>query len=205
MFPIRLLTATLVTVSLLLALDSAAQVADLTRQACEDLGNRFAKCELASAAKLPCPDRPVSIPISCRSSADFSRGMISGISQFQAAVTTKTNELRAAATHGQDVTASASVPPVPSTTPKLVHRRLTGEECARMERQVSSVADSLGMGTTDVPSLIKAARVDPFPEAATAMIYWVAGYNNESLIRYHYEMARMFGEKCRSGAIRADQ
>ena len=58
------------------------------------------------------------------------------------------------------------------------------------------------MRRKDLTQLFEEAKSNAFPEAARAMISWLGTYNNESLIRYHYEMAGTFGEKCRAGSIR---
>jgi hypothetical protein len=66
-------------------------------------------------------------------------------------------------------------------------RRLTGEECARMERLVPETANYLGM-RGDGWKLIEEGRKGVFPEAHEAMVRWVNEYNHESQLKYGYQM-----------------
>ncbi|MDP3515313.1 MAG: hypothetical protein Q8S20_21430 [Sulfuritalea sp.] len=86
--------------------------------------------------------------------------------------------------------------------PKEKGRRLTGEECARMERLVPETANYLGMRGNGM-KLIKDGKKGDFPEASEAMIRWVNEYNPESLLKHGYEMAPVFYKKCKNGTIRA--
>lgn len=84
---------------------------------------------------------------------------------------------------------------------KPERRKLTRTECARMERQLPSLAYALGMEYKGFIEAEREAKADPYPEAAMAMLSWIATYNQESHIRYPYELARAFGDECRRGRI----
>ena len=174
-----------------------AQSTQSSKLPCDALGNRYARCELAAAAKVPCSGASSVVPERCRNSPEYVRGVFEGTSQFKEAIEERSAELRKIASSMQSSSSPVKQPP-----PKQIRRRLTGEECARMEREFPAAAEALGMRRKDLTQLFEEAKSNAFPEAARAMISWLGTYNNESLIRYHYEMAGTFGEKCRAGSIR---
>ncbi len=83
-------------------------------------------------------------------------------------------------------------------------RRLTGEECARMERLVPETANYLGM-RGDGWKLIEEGRKGTFPEAHEAMVRWVNEYNHESQLKYGYKMGGRFFSECKSGKVRTQK
>lgn len=86
--------------------------------------------------------------------------------------------------------------------PDVKGRRLTGEECARMERLIPETANYLGM-RGNAWQLIEEGRKGIFPEANEAMVRWVNEYNHESQLRYGYQMGDKFFSECKSGKVRA--
>jgi hypothetical protein len=89
------------------------------------------------------------------------------------------------------------------TKPKEQGRKLTGYECARMERLVTSTAEILGMGKSGYWDLLEAAeKQSEFPEAFHALRSYLIVFKNEVLIRNQYELQQDFTRKCAAGKIR---
>ena len=89
----------------------------------------------------------------------------------------------------------------PTSKPPLA-RKLTGEECARMEVELPAVAKAMGWKTSRHDALIEAIKRNKFPDAAYTMFIWLNKWQTESLIRFPYELAGDFGKDCRSGRVR---
>jgi len=108
------------------------------------------------------------------------------------------------------ITCLASVPSIMgahAATPSKADvkgRRLTGEECARMERLIPETANYLGM-RGDGWKLIEEGRKGIFPEANEAMVRWVNEYDHESQLKYGYQMGGKFFSECKSGKVRTQK
>lgn len=95
-------------------------------------------------------------------------------------------------------------PATAGTKPDDKGRKLTGYECARMERLVSSIAEVMGMSRDGMWDTLKIEeKQSDIPEAFRALVNYLNSYNPESLIRSQYELRLDFTKKCAAGKIRA--
>ena len=81
--------------------------------------------------------------------------------------------------------------------------KLTGYECARMERLVVPMAEIIGMdrpGYMDVLEVGKAKS--DMPNANDALRGYLIGFKKEVLIRQQYDLREDFTKQCAAGKIR---
>ena len=81
--------------------------------------------------------------------------------------------------------------------------KLTGYECARMERLVVPMAEIIGMdrpGYMDVLEVGKAKS--DMPNAYDALRGYLIGFKKEVLIRQQYDLREDFTKQCAAGKIR---
>lgn len=82
-------------------------------------------------------------------------------------------------------------------------RKLTGYECARMERLVVPMAELLGMHREDrYDVVLRWEQASDVPEAVNALMRFLGEYNDESLIRNQHDLLLQFTKDCKAGKIR---
>lgn len=82
-------------------------------------------------------------------------------------------------------------------------RKLTGYECARMERIVAPMAEALGMhGADRFDVVLRWEQTSDTPEAVNALMRFLDSYQDEALLRDQYELKSEFAKECKAGKIK---
>lgn len=173
-----------------------SQELDVTRsQSCNELGIKYSKCALATAAKMPCPTNWDFVrPDRCKGDAAFDKGIQQGTNEFYAAL--KQRDVRPVSRVAKNV---------PEVTEQRVEqrRRLTPAECRLMEMELPTAAQRLSNDEVGIKQLgSEVEGTTRMPEATRALIVYLAKYDSHSLRAFSYEMASDWAKKCRGGAIR---
>ena len=183
--------------SLLLPLAQSQNDTATMAVSCKELGSRYAKCALATAAKIPCPANWDFVrPIRCKQNSDFEVGITEGTKEFGAAIIS---------TQKDSKTSPVAAASIPKPQRAAVKRRLSAAECRLMERAIPSAASRLGAEKIGISQLRAEIEEDTnMPEATGALIGYLVMYRSDSLRAFSYEMASDFSKKCLSGAIRTE-
>lgn len=166
--------------------------------ACKELGLKFAKCALATTAKMPCPTNWDFVkPQRCKGDPLFDEGVKLGTSEFYAAL--QPADKRSA------VSATSSASSVLNLK-KEQKRRMTSAECRLMEVELPSAARRLGSSEIGYRKLEQEIKDSTdLPDATEAMMGYLVMYKSTDLRAFGYEMAADWAKKCNSGVIRARQ
>lgn len=84
-----------------------------------------------------------------------------------------------------------------------VYRRMTRTECAYAEYVMPSLIKGYLNHISGMKLTMMGNNLD-YPEAIVAAVIFISKYREESLRRYPAEMSEDFGEKCRTGKIKAN-
>ena len=80
--------------------------------------------------------------------------------------------------------------------------RLTGYECARMERLVMPIAEMMGMQQSGYLDDLEAAQArSDMPEAFGATVTFLVGYKREVYLRDQYDLKMLFAKECQAGRV----
>lgn len=82
-------------------------------------------------------------------------------------------------------------------------RTLTGYECARMERLVGPMAEVLGMrGEDRFDVVLRWETTSDVPDAVNALMRFLDGYTDETLLRSQHDLKLRFAKDCKAGRIK---
>ena len=81
--------------------------------------------------------------------------------------------------------------------------KLTGYECARMERLVVPMAEVIGMDRPGYTDVLEAGKAkSDIPKAYDALWVYLWEFKKEVLLRQQYDLKEDFTKKCAAGKIR---
>lgn len=90
-----------------------------------------------------------------------------------------------------------------SAKEKDIYRKMTRVECAHAEHIMPSLIKGTLRNIPDGKLLMEGNNLD-YPEATVAALDYSSRYSQDTLRRYPAELSEDFGEKCRSGKIKAN-